>query len=308
LGLGVCMLGCRAEDRTQITVQGTAFAQPTPELSRQDGTSHAAPPDAAPEGDPGVPVAGPIASEFVEVADADFTPGPAPTPAPAKGSPLAKIIALSAPSGATNGGSIPLRVMLDRAVSNPLFVVSVSGDTGYHTVLGVAVDQAGSYEIPLQVGAQVRASSLIVSVALTDGQGQTGEYHEVTVAVIQSGVGDVKITLSFEPTHDLDLHVFEPSGAEISYRRKTSASGGRLDLDSGSNCTPSRSNAENIFWPAGAAPAGEYRVTVQDFEQCAPGGIDFSVRVENGGRVDTYRNRFEDRAEGTVLEIVTFTH
>jgi len=302
------MLGCSAEDRTQITVQGTAFEQPTPELSRQDGTSTAAPPDAAPEGDPGVPVAGPIASAFVEVADADFTPGPAPTPAPAKASPLAKIIALSAPSGATNGGSISLRVMLDRAVSNPLFVVSVSGDTGYHTVLGVAVDQAGSYEIPLQVGAQVRASSLIVSVALTDGQGQTGEYHEVTVAVIQSGVGDVKVTLSFEPTHDLDLHVFEPSGAEISYRRKVSASGGRLDLDSGSNCTPSRSNAENIFWPAGAAPAGEYRVTVQDFEQCAPGGIDFAVRVENGGRVDTYRNRFEDRAEGTVLDIVTFTH
>lgn len=310
LGSGACVLACSDQDRTQIVVQGTAFEQPGPAPGTRDpvpdeGAGAAEPLDAAAEGEPGVPVAGPTASELVDVAGAEFTPGPAPAAADA--SLLPKIVALSAPSGTTNGGSLVLRVTLERPIANPVFVVSVGGDVGYHSVVGVAV-AAGAYQLELQVGAEVQTSSLLVSVALTDGQGHVGEYHDLTVALIQSGVGDVKVTLSFEPTHDLDLHVFEPSGVEISYRRKTSASGGRLDLDSGSNCTPSRSNAENIFWPAGAAPVGQYRVVVQDFEQCERGGIDFSVRVENGGLVDLYRNRFEDGAEGDVLEIVTFTH
>jgi hypothetical protein len=305
LGSSALVMACSGEDRTSV-VQSTAFEQPAPDPDRSDGTDDAEPPDAAPEGDPAVPVAGPPASEFVDVAGAEFTPGAAP--AAAEASLLPKIIALSAPSGTTNGGSLVLRVTLEQPTPSPLFLVSVSGDAGYHTVTGVAVDAAGGYEIELQVGADVQAGSLVVSVAPTDGQGQVGEYHDVTVTVIQSGVGDVKVTLSFEPTHDLDLHVFEPSGVEISYRRKTSASGGRLDLDSGSNCTPGRSNAENIFWPAGSAPVGEYRVTVQDFEQCERGGIDFTVRVENGGLVDLYRGRFEDGAEGDVRDIVTFTH
>jgi len=300
------VVACSAQDRTQIIAEGTAFEQPAPDPAADDGTEDAPAPDAAPASDPSMPPAAPATSELVEVAGAEFVAGP--DPAPAEASLLPKIIALSAPSGATNGGSLALRVTLERPTPNPLFVVSVTGDTGYHTVEGVAVGDAGSYDIELQVGAQVQASSLVISVALTDGQGQVGEYREVTVALIQSGVGDVKVTLSFEPTHDLDLHVFEPSGVEISYRRKSSPSGGRLDLDSGSNCTPSRSNAENIFWPAGAAPVGEYRVTVENFEECTRGAIDFSVRVENGGLVDTYRNRFEAGTEGAVLDIVTFSH
>jgi hypothetical protein len=313
VGSGACMLACSNEDRTQLIVQSTAFEQPDPELDTRElgagdpetgeSTGNANPTDAASEGEP---AADPPASEFVDVVGADFAPGPAP--AVAEANLLPRIIAVSAPSGTTNGGRLVLRVTLEQPTSSPLFVVSVSGDTGYHNVQGVLVDAAGGYEMELQVGAEVQAGPLVVSVALTDGQGQVGEYHDVTVTVIQSGVGDVKVTLSFEPTHDLDLHVFEPGGVEISYRRKTSASGGRLDLDSGSNCTPSSSNAENIFWPAGAAPVGEYRVTVQNFEECIRGGIDFSVHVENGGRVDTYRNRFEAGTEGAVLDIVTFTH
>jgi len=103
-------------------------------------------------------------------------------------------------------------------------------------------------------------------------------------------------------------YVIEPGGTEISFLHPTSATGGRLDLDSGSNCSAGIANAENIFWPPGAAPPGEYRVTVRDFEQCDRGAIDFSVRIENGAQVDTYRNTFADRAAGTVIEVATFMH
>src|SRR6186713_1887690 len=99
LGSGACMLACSNQDRTELIVQSTAFEQPDPELGTrelgaEDGTGTAEPPDAAPEGDPGVPVAGPPASEFVDVAGAHFTPGAAP--AVGEASQLPKIIALSA--------------------------------------------------------------------------------------------------------------------------------------------------------------------------------------------------------------------
>jgi hypothetical protein len=51
-----------------------------------------------------------------------------------------------------------------------------------------------------------------------------------------------------------------------------------------------------------------YRVLVRDFEQCDRGSIDFSVRIENGAQVTSYRNTFTDRAAGTTIEVATFTH
>jgi hypothetical protein len=145
-------------------------------------------------------------------------------------------------------------------------------------------------------------------VAPTDGGGNVGAYREVTLRVVPSGVGDVKITLTFPPQHDLDLHVFEPGGFELSYLQPSSPSGGRLDLDSGSNCIPSVASAENVFWPSGSAPVGEYRVVVHEFEQCEAGAIDFAVRVENGGLVETHHGRFADGAQGTSIEVTTFMH
>lgn len=261
----------------------------------------------APEGEGEAPPAPPpVASEVVEIAGSEFVQGESPA-VNATGR-LSRIVDLTGPSAVTNGGTATLRVSLDPPVQGPLFVVSVEGDTGYYTVTGTDADADGIAEIEVQIRAGARGSSIVIGVAPTDGMGQVGEYRQLAIPLVESGVGDVKITLSFEPTHDLDLHVIEPGGAEISFLHAVSASGGRLDLDSGSNCRPSVVNAENIFWPPGAAPPGEYRVTVRNFEQCDRGAIEFSVRVENGARVDTYRNTFADRTEGTAIEVASFTH
>jgi hypothetical protein len=252
------------------------------------------------------PAAEPPHSELVELAGAEFSPGAAPAVTPTAA--LPRIVELTGPSGVTNGGTVTLRVSLDSPVANPQFVVSVAGDTGYHTVAGQDANGDGIQEIEVQVRADAAGSSIVIAVAPTDGMGQVGEYRQLELTLVPSGVGDVKITLSFEPIHDLDLHVFEPGGTEISFQHPTSAAGGKLDLDSGSNCQASVANAENIFWPPGAAPAGEYRVVVHDFEQCDRGAIDFSVRIENGALVDTYRNTFADRAQGSVIDVARFTH
>ena len=247
-------------------------------------------------------------SAVLQIPEASFLEGPSPPAETAAASSLPEIVELTAPPGVTNGGTVLLHVKLEPAPAEPRFVVSVAGDSGYHTMRGVDLDGDGSYELELEVRAQVPAGPLVISVAPTDGAGAVGAYHEVTLRVVPSGVGDVKVTLTFPPYHDLDLHVFEPGGFELSFRQPSSPSGGRLDLDSGSNCVPSVASAENIFWPSGAAPVGEYRVVVHQFEQCEPGDIDFTVRVENAGLVETFHHRFADGAQGTSLEVTRFTH
>jgi hypothetical protein len=262
--------------------------------------------ESLPQPDPAA-VAPAEVSALVQIPEASFASGVSPVTS-AVMSALPTIVELSAPPGVTNGGSVLLHVKLEPPQAEPLFVVNVVGDTGYHTVQGTDIDGDGRHEIEVDVRADVQVSSLVIGVAPTDGRGNVGVYQEVTLRVVPSGVGDVKITLSFSPNHDLDLHVFEPSGFEVSYREPTSPSGGRLDLDSGANCSPGVASAENIFWPAGAAPVGEYRVLVHEFEQCDRGAIDFTVRVEYGGLVETFHRSFADGAEGTSIEVTRFLH
>lgn len=250
-------------------------------------------------------------SSVLQIEQASFLPGSAPMTSPGTApaaSALPEIVELTGPQGVTNGGTALLHVRLQPPQAEPLFVVSVAGDTGYHTVRGADLDGDGSYELELEVRASVPAGELMIAVAPRDAAGNVGAYRELALRVVQSGVGDVKITLTFPPYHDLDLHVIEPSGFELSYLNPSSPSGGRLDLDSGSNCVPSVASAENIFWPTGAAPVGEYRVIVHAFEQCDPGTIDFTVRVENGGLVETFHRSFADGAQGTSIEVTAFRH
>lgn len=129
---------------------------------------------------------------------------------------------------------------------------------------------------------------------------------------MQSGTGDVKVTLSFDRLHDLDLHVVEPTGDRIFYQRPMSTLGGQLDLDSGARCEASVANAENVFWPPGGAPAGQYSVSVQNYQQCSPGAIAFTVTIQYGTLLETFEESFDDGTAGeqpsasNVRQIATF--
>jgi hypothetical protein len=250
-------------------------------------------------------------NSVISVDDGDFNSGdPPPTVGEAE---LPEIVSVTGPAAVTNGGTAILHVELSAPAESPEFVVGLVGDTGYHTVVGADPDADGIYDISVQVRAEAMQPSLVLTVALRDAEGNVGPYHQWEIELVRSGTGDVKITLSFDRLHDLDLHVVEPNGEEISYTNDASRTGGKLDLDSGSHCEPSAANAENIFWPPQGAPAGEYIVSVQNFEQCSPGDIDFTVRVAYDNRVDTYRGTFADGTAGeaitadNVKEVVRFT-
>jgi len=94
--------------------------------------------------------------------------------------------------------------------------------------------------------------------------------------------GDVQVTLRWNSTADLDLHVVDPNGCEVFWDRPTCPSGGKLDVDANAGCLGvTTSPVENIFWPKGQAPRGEYKVFVHYFERCsgASSTESFTVRV-----------------------------
>lgn len=242
-------------------------------------------------GSGGVPAEQPN-SELIDVAEGDFNAGAPPDTA--GGEALPQIVNLTGPAGVTNGGTAILHIQLSTPVASPSFVIGLEGDTGYHTVIGTDPDGDGVYDVTVQVAGESSQSSLVLSVALMDAMGNVGDYSSLTIPIILSGTGDVKVTLSFDRVHDLDLHVIEPNGEEISFTNDASATGGKLDLDSGSNCMPSAANTENIFWPPGGAPPGEYVVLVQNYQQCTAGPIEFTVRVAYDTVINTYTGSFPD--------------
>ena len=206
------------------------------------------------------------------------------------------------PRAVTNGGTAILHITVSPPVAAPTFLVGLMGDSGYHTVEGSDPEGDGVYDISVQVAGEATQRSLVLSVALRDDQGNVGAYQQVEIELVQSGNGDVKVTLSFDRVHDLDLHVIEPNGEEISFTNNASATGGQLDLDSGSNCEATAANAENVFWPPAGAPAGEYRVTVHNYQQCSPGPIEYTVRVAYDAEVIVFDGTF---ADGTAAEAVS---
>lgn len=115
------------------------------------------------------------------------------------------------------------------------------------------------------------------------------------------GTGDVQITLSWSGINDLDLHVIDPSGEEIFFDYRTSQSNGLLDIDSNAGCDHNITDQpiENIYWPFGEAPKGEYKIYVVYFEQCnTQTSTSFTIRVlvdglvkEFTGQVDSQNDR-----------------
>ena len=71
--------------------------------------------------------------------------------------------------------------------------------------------------------------------------------------------GDIQVTLRWDTSDDLDLIVVDPAGSIIDFGSPTSPSGGQLDVDANGFCqTQNFAPVENIFWPTGGAPDGDY--------------------------------------------------
>lgn len=96
---------------------------------------------------------------------------------------------------------------------------------------------------------------------------------------------DVRISLDWHNTTDLDLHVVCPSGEEICYSHKHSECGGELDVDRNVNGETMKP-IENIRWPKGKAPHGRYKVIVQTYRDHGMGAsTPFRVETDVNGEI-----------------------
>ena len=130
------------------------------------------------------------------------------------------------------------------------------------------------------------------SFAVEDPEGRVGAAPGFTYFVTQVGTGDVQVTLSWDTVADVDLHVIDPSGEEIFYGNRLSASGGKLDLDSNAACGGNDVRNENITWPVGMAPSGTYTVRVDYWSNCDVVRTNYTVRINVGGSTQVFRGTF----------------
>jgi uncharacterized protein YfaP (DUF2135 family) len=117
---------------------------------------------------------------------------------------------------------------------------------------------------------------------------------------------EVRITLSWNSTADLDLRVVDPWGELIYFDNPKSKSEGALNQDA-NRCarSPSAPASETIVWPTGRAPAGIYQVFVDYFEECRREGlVEFRVTAIIDGQSQEFQGRIAPGERLKVAELV----
>jgi hypothetical protein len=105
--------------------------------------------------------------------------------------------------------------------------------------------------------------------------------------------GNVQITAAWQTASDVDLHVVDPSGAEIYYGSVTSPSGGRLDHDANAACQARPPTVENVFWSSQSPPRGTYQIRLHAYDMCGVPNTPTTLSISVGGRiVGTYSATF----------------
>ena len=168
---------------------------------------------------------------------------------------------------------------------------------------------ASASDVVVGVASQVGASTLRLQYGVGTA-GTVSQYAAQSLRVYRVGNGDVQVSVSWTGASDVDLHVYDPSGEKVYFGNLSAASGGTLDLDSNAACNLDNVNNENIVWPVGGAPHGEYRVVVNYWDDCGAARSDYVVTVQAAGlEPQVFSGSFVGPAGGNPeAEITTFTY
>lgn len=118
--------------------------------------------------------------------------------------------------------------------------------------------------------------------------------------------GDLRFSLSWFNSDDLDIHVREPQGGHICYSRKYSqTTEGRLDVDMNVNGRDQETPVENITWPSQLHLSyGKYEVYVNQYTKRDTSDIGFEVEMDFLGdtKLFTYDKALPNKSNVTVCE------
>lgn len=188
-------------------------------------------------------------------------------------------------------GPVPFQVVY-------LYVNSAAGiPSGYWEIRLFAPTTDVSIIVTFARGLPATNFDCFLAVA-TPG-GLVGSYSGLQNTVVaQANTGEVQVSASWDALSDVDLHVVEPTGAEIYYGNRSSSAGGLLDLDSNPNCQIDRVNNENIRWPTGRAPSGTYTVRLDYYSGCGVSLTKYVVTINNGGTPSIFLGSFTGSGDG----------
>jgi hypothetical protein len=256
--------------------------------------------------------------DIVTSITADSSPGVAKAgaaPSPGGG----PVVTVSGNDTIINGGTLPVSI----ASGSPfdvLYVVVGGKTVGLENGSPGGID--GYYEIRLPsprtsasavlaFGQSIPLPQLDLLFAVASSPGPVGPFAPLSTTALQVGTGDVQVSLSWDVDSDLDLHVVDPSGEEIYYSHKQARSGGSLDLDSNAACSLDHKRNENITWPAGRAPQGQYTVRVDYWDRCQTTQSNYTVRIitnEGFGRIvsGSFTGEGDEGGAGSGRLIATF--
>jgi hypothetical protein len=152
----------------------------------------------------------------------------------------------------------------------------------------------------------------------------SGFFCQGNECVLNGGGADLQVTLKWDTTEDLDLHLDEPltdgGTCEVWYGARAPACAvGALDLDSQAGCSMDLVLIENIVYPVdgGRPPAGTYAVRVDHFRTCSTiAWVPFRLEVRKGattmGLCGVFRPSDPDwntsGAAGAGRPVMTFTY
>ncbi len=114
--------------------------------------------------------------------------------------------------------------------------------------------------------------------------------------------GNIQITAAWQTASDIDLHVTDPSGAEIYYAARSSATGGVLDHDANAACRIAPPTVENVYWNSQNPPRGTYQVRLVAYDMCGVPNTPTTLSISVGGHVvGTYSVSFTQRNESYTI-------
>jgi hypothetical protein len=124
--------------------------------------------------------------------------------------------------------------------------------------------------------------------------------------------GDLCCRLAWSNYDDLDFHMIEPDGYEISFRTRGSVSrcGGQLDVDMNAGRGQTREPVENIFYGnRRTMKEGNYHLFVHQYAKRETKDVGFTVQFDFLGKVTqfTYDKAVPDNAKITVVKF-KYTH
>lgn len=121
--------------------------------------------------------------------------------------------------------------------------------------------------------------------------------------------GELRTSLSWHNSDDLDIHVIEPNGQRIYFGARYGSTGGQLDVDMNAGYTQNSVNpVENIIWAdKNKLKEGKYQVEVNNFCKRGTKNPGYTIQVECQGQTFDFESE-KSPSSGSTHKVCTFTY